>query len=224
MIKKKKKRKLTNDILISEAKTFCLREATYDNPELYVISDNATTNHYIKRKFFEHLNELYNFDYQTDKGISFPEKDINTNILVVSKEKPESMCVFKNAMQKIYGLGFNVILFIYEKEDNHDQKASRISFKKCAFIEKERTADYDITFQLIQMIENDAQKDDIIGFLMDHNMPADELKLNHIAEQILINPPKQGYFGICYPMKWELKFGKFLDLKEQTGGITDILE
>ena len=52
------------------------------------------------------------------------------------------------------------------------------------------------------MIENDANMDDIIGYLMDRNIPADEITLNQLAEEILKNKPVQGYLTISNALQW----------------------
>jgi hypothetical protein len=42
------------------------------------------------------------------------------------------------------------------------------------------------------MLENGANLDDIIAYLMDRNLPADEITLEQLAKEILSNPPEQG--------------------------------
>ena len=44
----------------------------------------------------------------------------------------------------------------------------------CSFIEKERTADYTTTFRLREMIKDGANKEDIVAYLNDKNIPHQE--------------------------------------------------
>lgn len=97
-------------------------------------------------------------------------------------------------------------------------------FVSCTFIKKERTADYQTTFTLRQMIENDANMDDIIGYLMDRNIPADEITLNQLAEEILKNNPDQGYLTISNALQWRLQYGRVVRLEEEIDGIIRIVD
>jgi hypothetical protein len=42
------------------------------------------------------------------KGIDLPSEDILTDIKVTSNKQPQSSCPFKDAKQKIFGLGYNL--------------------------------------------------------------------------------------------------------------------
>ena len=46
------------------------------------------------------------------------------------------------------------------------------------------------------MVNDNANTDDIIAYLSDKNIPADDITLNKLAEQILQTPPEQGYLTI----------------------------
>lgn len=103
-------------------------------------------------------------------GIDFPSEEIMTDIKVTSLSAPQSSCPFRSARQKIFGLGYNLLLFVYDKHDTED--SCRIVFTNCAFIEKQRTGDYTITHRLIEMLHDGAYKEDIIAFLQDRNIPS----------------------------------------------------
>jgi len=40
------------------------------------------------------------------------------DIKVTSIRQPQSSCPFKSARQKIYGLGYSLIVFVYDKKDD----------------------------------------------------------------------------------------------------------
>lgn len=43
------------------------------------------------------------------------------------------------------------------------------------------------------MVKDKANAEDIVAYLNDRNIPADEIILNELAKQILKSPPIQGY-------------------------------
>jgi hypothetical protein len=216
--------KLTVDILIREAKVFCEAESKLDNPSLFGITDGKAVGTFIEHKFQDYLSSKY--DYITGSsagGIDMPSEDINTDIKVTSIKQPQSSCPFRNARQKIYGLGYNLLVFVYEKTDDPSKKVSRLNFLSCTFIHKNRTADYQLTRTIRQMLENNANIEDIIAYLTDRNLPADEITMNQLAQEILTNPPQQGYLTISNALQWRLQYGRIVDLIEKVEGIISII-
>ena len=92
------------------------------------------------------------------KGIDLPSDDINVDIKVTSIKQPQSSCPFRDAKQKIYGLGYNLLVFVYDKSDNSDDndKYSVLDFVSCAFVSKERTGDFQITKSIIGIFKSTA--------------------------------------------------------------------
>ncbi len=219
------KTKLTIKELINSAKEFCEQETKYKNKELFGVTDGKAVGTYIEHKFKDFLNENYIVDNgNTAKGIDLPAPDINTDIKVTSIKQPQSSSPFKNAKQKIYGLGYNLLVFVYEKTDNNKNKTAILDFKSCSFIRKERTADYTTTYRLIEMVNDGANEEDIIAYLNDKNIPADDIIISQIAKQILKNPPKLGYLTISNALQWRLQYGRVVALSEKVDGITKIVD
>lgn len=219
------KEKLTIKKLISSAKEFCEQETKYENKELFGVTDGKAVGTYIEHKFKNILNEKYIVDNgNSAKGIDLPANEINTDIKVTSIKQPQSSSPFKNAKQKIYGLGYNLLVFVYEKIDNNENKTTILDFKSCSFIEKERTADYTTTYRLIEMVNDGANEEDIIAYLNDKNIPADDIMLSQIAKQILRNPPELGYLTISNALQWRLQYGRVVALSEKVNGITKIVD
>jgi len=219
------KKKLTIKELISSAKKFCQQETKYENQELFGVTDGKAVGTYIEHKFKDFLNEYYIVDNgNSAKGIDLPAPEINTDIKVTSIKQPQSSSPFKDAKQKIYGLGYNLLVFVYEKTDNNKNKTAVLNFKSCSFIEKERTADYTTTYRLIEMVNDGANKEDIIAYLNDKNIPADDITLTQIANQILENPPELGYLTVSNALQWRLQYGRVVALSEKVKGITKIVD
>ena len=218
------KPKLTIKTLIKEAKAFCERESAFDNKDLYGVTDGKAVGTFIEHKFSDYLDKNYNVEIGSSaKGIDMPSGDINTDIKVTSIEQPQSSCPFKNARQKIYGLGYNLLLFVYEKTDDSAKKIACLNFVSCSFIHKHRTADFQITKTIRQMLDNDANSEDLIAYLIDRNLQADEITMIDLADEILRNKPEQGYLTISNALQWRLQYGRVVKLSESVNGIVRII-
>ena len=160
------KQKLTIKNLIILAKEFCEQESKTPNNELFGVTDGKAVGTHIEHKFKDFLLSKYDLQVGSSaSGIDLPSAEINTDIKVTTIKQPQSSCPFKNAQQKIFGLGYNLLVFIYDKQDDAKTKNALLNFVSCSFVEKERTADYQTTTSLLQMIENKANADDIFAYL-----------------------------------------------------------
>jgi hypothetical protein len=219
------KQPLTIPNLISCAKSFCEQESKTPNSELFGVTDGKAVGTYIEHKFKDFLLTKYELQVGSSaNGIDLPSSEINTDIKVTSIKQPQSSCPFKNAQQKIFGLGYNLLVFVYDKHDDAKTKTALLDFVSCTFIEKNRTADYQTTTTIRQMIDNSANAEDIFAYLNDRNIPADEVTLMQMAEQILKNPPKVGYLTISNALQWRLQYGRIVTLKDKISGITKIID
>ena len=210
--------KLTIEKLKDEATFFSKHESSITHDTLVGITDGKAIGTYIEKKFKKYLNDKYEVTLgSSGKGIDLPDSDINTDIKVTSIKKPQSSSPFKNIEQKIYGLGYNLLIFVYEKNDFEDK--CYIDFKHCIFIESEKSGDYNLTKILRKMIELGADESDIIEILNDRNVPGDTQILEMLAKKILSNPPKQGYLTISNAFQWRLKYNNILNLEQEIEGI-----
>jgi hypothetical protein len=99
-----------------------------------------------------------------------------------------------------------------------------LEFVSCTYIDKSRTADYQTTTGLRQIIENKGNADDVFAFLNDHRIPADEVTLMNMAKDILKNPPAIGYLTISNALQWRLQYGRIVMLNEPVTGISPIVK
>jgi hypothetical protein len=203
-----------------EASDFCVKQSASNHTSLIGVTDGKAVGTYVEHLFQNLLKSKYIVEIgNSASGIDLPGKDILTDIKVTSITQPQSPCPFKSARQKIYGLGYNLLIFVYDK---HDTKTScELKFINCTFMQNERTADYTVTRRLIEMLKDEANKDDIIGFLQDKNIPGDDITYNDLADEILATPPKQGYLTISNALQWRLQYGRVITLKNHIGGITN---
>lgn len=214
---------LTVEKLILEAKKFC--RTTTDVPELYGVTDGKAVGTLIEQRFKKFLADKFEFVMgNSANGIDLPGDEIKTDIKVTSVRQPQSSCPFRSARQKIFGLGYNLLVFVYDKKDDPEGKTALLDFVHCSFIEKERTGDYTTTYRLRQMIEDGAVVEDVWAYLQDRNLPADEDAVMEMAEQIIANPPEQGYLTISNALQWRLQYARVVNLNKTVDGIIAIID
>lgn len=211
---------LTINKLIQAASKFCEIESKENHIEFIGVTDGKAVGTYVEHKFQNYLQSQYRVETGSSaKGIDLPGADIQTDIKVTSITQPQSSCPFRNARQKIFGLGYNLLVFVYDKQDTNNSCA--LHFTHCTFIEKERTADFTITRRLREMVIDGANKEDITGFLRDRNVPGDEIVYNDLADEILYCPPEQGYLTISNALQWRLQYARVIALDNRVEGVVN---
>lgn len=214
------KPKLTIGFLKQEAKLFCEEMILKNHTELIGVTDGKAVGTYVEHNLEKYLAEKYEVEIgNSAKGIDLPSRKINTDIKVTSITQPQSSSPFRNARQKIYGLGYNLLVLVYDKKDTSD--SCKLKFTHCTFIEAERTGDFTITKRLQEMVFDGANKADIVGYLQDRNVPGDETVYEELAEEILQNPPKQGYLTISNALQWRLQYARVIALDNSVSGVTN---
>lgn len=206
------------DDLKREAKIFCEFMCKENHSSLIGVTDGKAVGTYVEHRFQEYLRENYKLEIGSSaKGIDLPGDNIQTDIKVTSIVQPQSSCPFKNARQKIFGLGYNLLVFVYDKKDTAN--SCTLDFKYCTFIDKSRTADFTITKRLREMVDDGANKEDIIGFLIDKNVPGDEIVYSDLADEILEHKPEQGYLTISNALQWRLQYARVIALDNRVNGV-----
>ena len=170
------KQKLDINSLISSAKEFCKIESEQNRKELFGVTDGKAVGTFVEHAFQHYLEERFDMTVGSSAvGLDLPS--VNCDIKVTSIKQPQSSCPYKDSKQKIYGLGYNLIVFVYKKHDDTKSKTGRLEFVSCSFIDKSRTADFQTTKGICDIIERDGNQDDIFAFLVERNIPADEVTL-----------------------------------------------
>lgn len=215
------KKKLIIKALVDEAARFAEVESTYDEPSLYGVTDGKAVGTYLEHKFTQYLAAKYDYlQGNSASGIDFP--GLSVDMKVTSIRQPQSSCPYKSARQKIYGLGYNLLVFVYEKTDDHKGHTGRLNMQHTIFIKKDRTADFQMTKGILQILGNDGNTDDLIAFMQDRNLPIDDIEGKALAEEILKNPPKQGYLTISNALQWRLQYGRVIQQAGKVEGIQRI--
>jgi hypothetical protein len=215
------KRKLTMKLLCKEASVFAEAESSHTESAIYGVTDGKALGTYLEHKFQAYLCEKYTYEEGSSaKGIDFPK--LGVDIKVTSIKQPQSSCPFKNARRKIFGPGYSLLLFVYERIDDTRTRTARLNILHSIFIEAERTADYQTTRGILNIIENNGNEDDIVGFMQDHLLPVEEIQASQIAKEILANPPNVGYLTISNALQWRLQYRRVIEEAGKVDGICRI--
>lgn len=215
-----KKRLELNDLII-EAKQFCEIEGKKNHIQIWGTTDGKAVGTYVEHAFKKYLEEKYSFTIgNSASGIDLPDEYINTDIKVTSIKQPQSSCPYKDSKQKIFGLGYNLLVFVYDKVDSENE--CKLNFINCTFVTAERTADYTTTKRIREMLDDKANKEDIIGYLMDRAIPGDEITLSNLADLILTKAPLQGYLTISNALQWRLQYARVISLKNEVKGVINV--
>jgi hypothetical protein len=148
----RRKPRLTTTRLCQEASAFAAIESTYPEPTLYGVTDGKAIGTYLEHKFRAHLGERYEITLgNSATGIDFP--GLNVDMKVTSVTQPQSSCPFKSARQKIYGLGYLLLVFVYEKRDDPKSATAVLNIVHTIFVADKRTGDFTTTRLIRQVLE-----------------------------------------------------------------------
>jgi len=151
------------------------------------------------------------------KGIDFPGLRVDMKVTRITQ--PQSSCPYKSAKQKVYGLGYSLLVFVYNKIDDPETQMGRLDILHTVFVDEHRTADFQTTTGMLQIIENDGNVDDLMAFMRDRNLPVDDIQALALAEEILQNSPKIGYLTISNALQWRLQYRRVIEKAGEVDGI-----
>lgn len=211
-------KKLTIPRLKREATEFATQESTHAESSLFGVTDGKAIGTYLEQKFQAGLQKNYDYiEGSSAKGIDFPF--LNVDIKVTSIRQPQSSCPFKSARQKIYGLGYNLLVFVYEKSDDAQTKTGNLNIHHTIFVDKSRTADFQTTNGILRILENEGNFDDMLAFFAERMLPLDDIQAQALAEEVLANPPEIGYLTISNALQWRLQYSRVI---QQAGVVIGI--
>lgn len=213
---------LTLDDLKREARDFAVGESSHHEPLLFGVTDGKAIGTCFEHKFRHHLQTKFSFEAGSSaRGIDFPE--LGVDMKVTSLRQPQSSCSFRSARQKIYGLGYSLLIFVYDKTDDEAARTGNLTIAHTIFVDSARTADFQTTTGLRRVVENAGNIDDIIAFLQERFLPVDEITAQDLAEEILAMPPETGYLTISNALQWRLQYRRVIEQAGQIDGVHRIL-
>ena len=212
------KTSLSISALKKEAKIFAEQEALHCESSLYGATDGKAVGTYFEKKLIKYLEQKYDFSSGSSaSGIDFPE--LNIDIKVTSEQQPQSSCPYESPEQKIYGLGYHLLIFVYKKTDQEKERTSNLDIQRTVFLHKDQTADFQTTKGLLDILKRDGNIDDIVAFLYERHLPVDDIKRKELAKRIISDPPHKGYLTISNALQWRLQYGRVI---EEAGNIEGI--
>lgn len=215
---------LTLLALKTAARNFCLSLSQTPIPNLYGITDGKAVGTYVEFAFNQYLSTMYEYTLGSAAlGIDFPGLEVD--LKVTSIRQPQSSCPFRSASQKVYGLGYHLLVFAYEKIDDRISHTASLNFQHVVFVAREQTGDYQTTYGLREILRRNGNKDDVVAFLEERNFPLDEIGREALAERILQQPPEIGYLTISNALQWRLQYSRIIQvaITTTTAGVENLL-
>jgi len=209
---------LSLKLLLVEARVFASSVSELKETALFGITDGKAVGTYLESRFIAHLARKYRFlQGNAAKGIDVPS--LNVDIKTTSIVQPQSSCPFRSARQKIFGLGYALLVFVYEKTDHPKQRTANLNILHTVFVDQHRTADFTMTRMLRDALQAGANAEDLIALMMDRNLPLDEIEAGNIARELLLEPPEQGYLTISNALQWRLQYARVIQEAGNVAGV-----
>ncbi len=212
------KSELTLDALKAQATKFAEIESSHFEPALFGVNDGKAIGTYLEHKFRAHLGINFNFGVgNAALGIDLPGLEVD--IKTTSIRQPQSSCPFRSARQKVYGLGYHLLIFVYEKTDDHAAMNAQLNIQHTIFVDKSRTADFQTTTGIIRILDHQGNVDDLKGFFQERNLPIDDIQAESLACEIIQTRPIQGFLTISNALQWRLQYARVIEKAGQFDGI-----
>ncbi len=192
--------------------------------DLFGVTDGKAVGTYIERRFHEFLGRSFSYTAgNAAVGIDFPQ--LGVDVKVTSIRQPQSSCPYSAASQKVYDLGYHLLVFVYEKTDDRRSRTARLNFLHAIFVNRAHTADYQTTNGILDILNREGNRDDITAFLEEKNLPLDEIGRGQLADRILSERPNQGYLTVSNALQWRLQYGRIVTISQNGGneGVENLL-
>lgn len=215
---------LTLERLKESAQQFVQEFGQVPIPELFGVTDGKAVGTFVEQQFHAYLKKRHEYTPgSAASGNDFPE--LGVDLKVTSIKQPQSSCPFVDASQKVYGLGYHLLVLVYEKTDDNKSKAACFKFHHAIFVSKERTCDYQTTSGLLEILRRKGNADDIDAFLEERRLPVDDVGRRQLAERILREPPQLGYLTVSNALQWRLQYTRAIEVaaSKQASGVENLL-
>ncbi|AWH53233.1 restriction endonuclease [Stenotrophomonas sp. ESTM1D_MKCIP4_1] len=213
---------LTAELLRNEAHDFSSMESSHQEHSLYGVTDGKAVGTYLEAKFIGYLlAKGYVFARgNAASGLDIPSLGID--IKVTSIKQPQSSCPFRSIRQKVYGLGYGLIVFVYSKSDDAKSETSTLTIMDTIFVEADQTADFTMTSGLLEILRNDGNVEELASFMQTRSLTDDYNHLMLLSEEILSSPPKQGYLTISPALQWRLQYKRAIEKAGTVDGVYSV--
>ena len=198
---------LTLELLKEEAGKYGAVLTTTPIEDLYGVNDGKTVGTYVEHAFRETLSSAYAVEIGSSaSGIDFPGLDVD--LKVTSIKQPQSSSPFRDATQKVYGLGYHLLVFVYSKTDDPEAQAANLSVEHVLFIDASRTGDYLTTTGVHTILDQGGNVEDLDAYFQERNLPLDDIGRRTLAERVMEERPMIGALTISNALQWRLQYGR----------------
>jgi hypothetical protein len=108
---------------------------------------------------------------------------------------------------------------VYEKTDEAEKKTARLNIRHAIFIDKSRTGDHQTTTGILKILANNGNRDDLIAFFEDKDIPGGDLVWGPLADEVLERPPVEGYVTISNALQWRLQYSRAIQIAGSVDGL-----
>lgn len=192
---------------------FCADVTQRKIAELFQVTDGKKIGTYIERECKSYLEQRTGLTMEGSAALGKDLPLFNIDIKTTSAVQPQSSSPYRSLDEKIFGLPYNVLLFIYRKEDKEGY--ARLEILRCCYVPKELTGDYSTTRLARELRDKYLRKeigvDAIIGRLEEKLGITEVEDLNvtpGIVQRIIDNPPAPGVLTISFALQWRLQYGR----------------
>lgn len=167
----------------------------------------------VESLFKGYLQDRYSLEAgNAASGLDF--SSLNVDLKVTSVKQPQSSCPFRDATQKIHGLGYSLLVIVYAKRDADTERVAYLDIENVIYIDKSRTGDLTLTKAIREIITKADEQpggiaaaiDDLDALLQDKNIPLDEVSRRQLAERLVKDVPDQGVLTISNALQWRLQY------------------
>lgn len=212
---------LTIEALQHEAKAFSGAESLHREASLYGSTDGKAVGTYLEAKFIATLATRYHFQRgNAANGLDFP--GLQVDMKVTSVKQPQSSCPFRGLDQKVYGLGYGLIVFVYHKEDHIEDRTTTLRIVDTVYVDASRTADYQMTRGILDTLNSGGNDEDLAAFMQSRALTEDHEYLMALAKRIIAKPPALGYLTISPALQWRLQYKRAIDKAGAVDGVTSV--
>lgn len=178
---------------------------------------------FVQEKLSEYLATKYSFTKgNSTLGIDFPS--LNIDVKATRLHKPQSSSRFRSVRQKVFGLGYGIVLFAYEQIEDEFAMKTTIRVRRVVYIAAERTASYSITKTIKELIENDCNQEELEGYLLSISMGLDEAEAEAIAQKIMLDKTiNVGYIEMTQALQWRLMYSVAINNAGKIAGLESLL-
>lgn len=190
------------------------------------MSDGKAIGTYLEHKFRAYLTAkgyIYAMGNAAN-GLDFPGLDVD--IKVTSIKQPQSSCPFRSIKQKVYGLGYGLLIVVYDKTDDPDRRVAVLHIVNTVFVDAAQTADFQMTQGIRKIISDDASVDvirqDLMAFMQARSLTSDEVELRDLAAAVMAKLPEQGYLTISPALQWRLQYKRVMEKAGTVEGVSSV--